>query len=71
VPDLPDRLVSNSRKLRRQTSRAVPAYVEHFADGYRCPDCDADRTLVEEAPDVYTLRVAHDDTCPAYRGVTG
>ncbi|MCH9732268.1 MAG: hypothetical protein K0U84_21805 [Actinomycetia bacterium] len=29
-----------------------------------CPDCDADVTLIELAPGVYSGTVAHDETCP-------
>lgn len=31
-----------------------------------CPDCDADSTLVEVAAGVFSLTVAHDDTCPTW-----
>lgn len=31
---------------------------------YQCPDCDSTSQLVEQAPRIYTLTVAHDDTCP-------
>ena len=30
----------------------------------RCPDCDADVTMVESAPGIWQAEVAHDDTCP-------
>jgi hypothetical protein len=41
-------------------------------NGYRtgmtnpCPDCRPDTELVQIAPNVWTLNVLHDDTCPAY-----
>lgn len=31
---------------------------------YECPDCNADTRLVQIAPGVLVLEVAHDDTCP-------
>lgn len=31
-----------------------------------CPDCDADSTLAELSPGVFSLTVAHDDTCPTW-----
>ncbi len=59
--------MSNRRRLRPQT---VPGHVDRFATGYRCPDCHAEKTLTEQAPNVFTLTIAHDSTCPAYRGMT-
>ena len=32
-----------------------------------CVDCDSDVTIVEDEPDVFTVRVRHDDSCPWYR----
>ena len=32
-----------------------------------CADCDSDVTIVEDQPDVFTVRVRHDDNCPWYR----
>lgn len=40
-----------------------------FAGNVECPDCDADTALIEQAPGVYTVRVAHDPSCPTYRGI--
>lgn len=31
---------------------------------YRCPDCNNDTRLVQVAPNVWSLQVLHDDTCP-------
>ena len=36
-----------------------------------CPDCDAQAQIIEQAPGVYVLGIAHDDTCPTYRAMTG
>lgn len=30
----------------------------------RCPDCDSDVALIEQAPGVYQGRVYHDPSCP-------
>ena len=32
-----------------------------------CPDCDADVTIDEVEPDLFTAVVRHDDSCPWYR----
>lgn len=32
-----------------------------------CGDCDADVTITEVGPDLFTAEVLHDDTCPWYR----
>ena len=32
-----------------------------------CGDCDADVTIDEAEPDVFTVVVRHDDSCPWYR----
>jgi hypothetical protein len=38
-----------------------------------CPDCDADFILRDDldSPRVWRLDIAHDETCPAYHGITG
>jgi hypothetical protein len=35
-----------------------------------CPDCGAYQTMRQERPNVYTLTIHHDDTCPTYRAMT-
>jgi len=42
-----------------------------IADGYECPDCNADTELVEVSPGVAVLEVRHNDTCPTYRSMQG
>ena len=32
-----------------------------------CGDCDADVTIDEAEPDLFTVVVRHDDSCPWYR----
>lgn len=32
-----------------------------------CPDCDADVTVTEDAPGLFTAVVGHDDSCRWYR----
>jgi rubrerythrin len=39
-------------------------------DGPACPDCDAETTLTEVREGVSVMTISHDDTCPAYRGLT-
>ncbi len=38
-----------------------------YADAYHCPDCSSTSDLVEQAPGVFVLVVAHDETCPTLR----
>lgn len=54
--------MSNRRRVRDSTSLAAA-----FAEDYRCPDCASSSDLVEQAPGVFVLTVAHDDTCPTLR----
>lgn len=59
--------MSNSRRLRRRSSIDAASLALAYADGYRCPDCLSDSELVEQAPGVFVLTVAHDQTCPTLR----
>ncbi len=44
-----------------------PRTTAELAAVARYPDCDADVTVTEGEPDVFTVRVRHDDSCPCYR----
>lgn len=37
---------------------------------YNCPDCRPDTRLVQIAPNVWSLEVLHDATCPNYAAMT-
>lgn len=58
--------MSNGRRLRRQSTDAALLAVA-YAAGYCCPDCQSASELIEQAPGVFVLTVAHDDTCPTLR----
>lgn len=56
---------------RRERNQQRPAdLATAYALAYRCPDCDADTQLVQLAPGVAELTVAHDPTCPRLRALT-
>ncbi|WP_338538173.1 hypothetical protein N5P18_15650 [Janibacter terrae] len=57
----------NREQRRRAARRAADAH--QVAVGYQCPDCNAETQLVEDQRGVFILRVAHDDTCPAYKAM--
>jgi hypothetical protein len=57
--------MTRRRDRNRDARRALA-----FAASYTCPDCHADKRLSEQAPGVYLLDVAHDETCPAYRAMS-
>ncbi len=63
--------MSNRRRLRPQST--VPSVLDAMT-GHRmpggCDDCTAHQTVERQATGVYELTVHHDDTCPAYRGMT-
>lgn len=62
-----------NREQRRHAERRSrgTATLSAFATGYACPDCAAHKTLTEQAPGVFALVVAHDDTCPWWRSHRG
>jgi hypothetical protein len=55
-----------NRRQRRAAGqrRGVHPGVLAIADGYECPDCNADTELVQVSPGVHVLEVRHDDSCP-------
>jgi hypothetical protein len=55
------------RRRRNSDARRIALVL---AAGYRCPDCDAETHLDEDAPGVMVLDVEHDPTCPAYTAMT-
>lgn len=53
-----------NRAERRRNRKWTTSEV---ASESRCPDCDADVTVIEVAPGMFCGQVAHDDTCPWWR----
>lgn len=55
-----------NREQRRRAERRAQGVraVAAIAEGYACPDCTATKELREQAPAVFALVIAHDDTCP-------
>ena len=43
--------------------------VRAFAEGYRCPDCDAENKLTRDPSGVWLLAVHHDATCPTFQAI--
>ncbi len=44
----------------------MTAWASELAALAACPDCAADVTIDEAEPDVFTVRVRHDDSCSWY-----
>ena len=45
--------------------------MERMLSGSQCDDCVSENELVELSPNVFVLRVAHDETCPTFRRMKG
>lgn len=53
-----------NRREYRQANRARLRRESVSLESVRCPDCDSDVALIEQAPGVYQGRVYHDPSCP-------
>lgn len=45
--------------------------LEEHKKAAACPDCASEVALVQQAPSVYVVTVAHDATCPALKAMGG
>lgn len=53
-----------------RTERRAPVIVRAYARTVRCPDCNSETTLHQDASGVWRLTLHHDDTCPTFRAIT-